>query len=81
VALQPGAEMSVKGTRHLASRGGAPANRRSRLPDADAVRIRRAKRSDLGAWVSGANVAAAGLFAVTITLIGLMVHERRKPIA
>jgi hypothetical protein len=35
----------------------------------------------LGAWISGANVAAAGLLAVTITLIGFAVHERRKPIA
>lgn len=59
--------------------------RRAHFDDQRVARYRRAAwvamTAALGAWTSGAHVAAAGLVAVTIALIGFVVHERRKPIA
>jgi hypothetical protein len=59
--------------------------RRDHFDDQRVARYRRvagvAMMVALGAGISGAHLAAAGLLAVTITLIGFVAHERRKPIA
>jgi hypothetical protein len=59
--------------------------RRNHFDDQRIARLRRVAwltvTVTLGAWVSGANIAAAVLFALTATLIGVLIHERRKPIA